>query len=322
MDKTIEYTDDISLKTIDKQLGGDQVVSQKNYSRLFEPRFSVSQLGISRQELLTWKQKGLIPGDTSLEGGGWTRVNFFEFCWIRMIAELRKMGVPLDVIKKLSIHILEPDTETFISMLNAAVAPENRQSFPLKNATPEIISEIMNSMPDFFANYLKKNFNRLVQLVLKELIISSDLVLFITLDGEYLIVGSGAEKQEGFTDAYNKILSQPFYSLPISLILDGFYNSDKIKVSEKATMLHLSENEVKVVGFLRKEGVKEVRVKMNAQNGTGITLIEVVEEKNINEMKNKVEKLIQKGKFQNFRVYIANGNVIHIEETTQHKVKS
>lgn len=321
MENTFNYIDDISIEKINELLVSNPNLLYKNYSRLFEPRFSVSQLGISRQELLTWKQKGLIPGDDSSEGI-WTRVNFFEFCWIRIIAELRKMGVPLPIIKKLSTHILEPDTNTFMEIINLSIKPENAALFPFKNIKIEEFNDMVKGMPDFFVNYLRKNFNRLVQLILRYLIVGGDFRLFITLDGEYLVVGSGMEQQEGFNDAYNEVLSSPFYSLPINLILDGLYKSDKIKISEKSTLLHLSENEVNVITYLRQEGVKEVRVKMNAQNGAGIALIEVVEEKNINDMKSKVEKLLQKGKYQNIRMFIANGNIVLFEETTQIKVNA
>ena len=122
MNKTFNYIDDISLQAIDQQLISNPDLLHKKYSRLFEPRFSVSQQGISRQELLTWKQKGLIPGETS-SNGVWTRVNFFEFCWIRIIAELRKMGVPIGIIKKLSNQIFEPDTDAFMGILKTAIKP-------------------------------------------------------------------------------------------------------------------------------------------------------------------------------------------------------
>src|SRR5688572_3290859 len=74
-------------------------------SELLDKEFTSKQLGISYRKISNWDLEGLIPFD--LPSGKWHSFSFMEACWIKVIFELRKFGLPISAIKKLKDEIVQ-----------------------------------------------------------------------------------------------------------------------------------------------------------------------------------------------------------------------
>jgi tRNA A-37 threonylcarbamoyl transferase component Bud32 len=101
--------------------------------------------------------------------------------------------------------------------------------------------------------------------------------------------------------------------------LDEFYENPRIKETHIQDIFRLTEKEAKILELLRKKGVKEVRVRLG-DKGKGILMVEVVEEKNINSVKDKIRAILDKEKVQNIRISTFEGNLLLFEETTKMKL--
>lgn len=67
------------------------------YSRLENTEFSIKATGQPYRVINNWDSKNLLS-DTRLNPQGWRKFNWFELTWVKMIAEMRRFGLGLDVI--------------------------------------------------------------------------------------------------------------------------------------------------------------------------------------------------------------------------------
>jgi hypothetical protein len=60
-----------------------------------------------------------------------------------------------------------------------------------------------------------------------------------------------------------QFLNKPFISVPLHTLLDEFYTNPKIKIEDQRKIYNLTTQESKVLDLLRKENIKEIRIKLN-----------------------------------------------------------
>ena len=114
-------------------------------------------------------------------------------------------------------------------------------------------------------------------------------------------------------------LNSPYISIPLHTILDEFYTNPKIKTNLKKSITSLTDQEYAVVELLRKDGIKEIRIRLNKKN-KGQILIEIVELKELEMMKDKVKKLLGNERFKSIKINIENGSLVLYEEITKIKL--
>ena len=287
---------------------------------LYAPRFSVAQLNVKRQEMTYWKREGIIDvkqSDSLVRE--WVRVNFFEYTWLRLVAALRKLNLPAKAILKLKSHLSVITDQEIKDLLNLSfeqfesISPKSQ----LRNDYErEIVQE---NYPTEFLEFFKEKFTPFNILVLNLMAERRHINLLVDEDGncEYFMPDTFKEmvKDEKLLNFLNK----PFISVPLHSLLDEFYTNPKIKIDDQKKIYNLTTQESKVLELLRKENIKELRIKLNNKD-CGVILIEVVEEKNVGPVYDKVKQLLESGKFSNITLKQENGVLRLYEEVTKYKI--
>ncbi len=309
----------INTQWLETQLANEPIELMKLFDGLFEPRFSVAQMGITRQELLYWIKKNVLEPEESDEKRSWVRVNFFEYCWIRLVVQLRKINMPLESIAMLKDTISFMDEDTIKQLIyqghnevkNNPIADKVKKELPID----DVITHQLPLVIKIFKKYLTP-FNLLVILLMIE---RRHLNLLVNYEGKYVLLAPECLAQTVLTNELVIFLNSPYVSVPIHSLLDEFYINPSIKVSVQKEIFNLTKQEAKVLELLRTEGIKEIRIRL-ANKSKGQIIIETVEEKPIAELEKQVQGLIKKGKFQNIRLYAEDGHLLLYEETNKMKV--
>ena len=287
---------------------------------LYAPRFSVAQLNVKRQEMTYWKREGIIDvkqSDSLVRE--WVRVNFFEYTWLRLVAALRKLNLPAKAILKLKSHLSVITDQEIKDLLNLSfeqfesISPKSQ----LRNDYErEIVQE---NYPSEFLEFFKEKFTPFNILVLNLMAERRHINLLVDEDGncEYFIPDTFKEMVED--EKLLNFLNKPFISVPLHSLLDEFYTNPKIKIDDQKKIYNLTTQESKVLELLRKENIKELRIKLNNKD-CGVILIEVVEEKNVGPVYDKVKQLLESGKFSNITLKQENGVLRLYEEVTKYKI--
>jgi hypothetical protein len=287
---------------------------------LYAPRFSVAQLNVKRQEMTYWKREGIIDvkqSDSLVRE--WVRVNFFEYTWLRLVAALRKLNLPAKAILKLKSHLSVITDQEIKDLLNLSfeqfesISPKSQ----LRNDYErEIVQE---NYPSEFLEFFKEKFTPFNILVLNLMAERRHINLLVDEEGncEYFMPDTFKEMVED--EKLLSFLNKPFISVPLHSLLDEFYTNPKIKIDDQKKIYNLTTQESKVLELLRKENIKELRIKLNNKD-CGVILIEVVEEKNVGPVYDKVKQLLESGKFSNITLKQENGVLRLYEEVTKYKI--
>ncbi len=287
---------------------------------LYAPRFSVAQLNVKRQEMTYWKREGIIDvkqSDSLVRE--WVRVNFFEYTWLRLVAALRKLNLPAKAILKLKSHLSVITDQEIKDLLNLSfeqfesISPKSQ----LRNDYErEIVQE---NYPTEFLEFFKEKFTPFNILVLNLMAERRHINLLVDEDGncEYFMPDTFKEMVDD--EKLLNFLNKPFISVPLHSLLDEFYTNPKIKIDDQKKIYNLTTQESKVLELLRKENIKELRIKLNNKD-CGVILIEVVEEKNVGPVYDKVKQLLESGKFSNITLKQENGVLRLYEEVTKYKI--
>jgi hypothetical protein len=90
---------------------------QNLISNLRKREFSISEAGVSSRVFNFWMQKEIIniPKDFSSK---WTKLNFIDYVWLCMVRDLREIGLPIEVIKKIKEQVFIEMTVQFDQLLS------------------------------------------------------------------------------------------------------------------------------------------------------------------------------------------------------------
>lgn len=283
---------------------------------LFLPRFSVGQTGISRQELQYWRKNGLIESVEKNDTRSWVKVSFFEYCWLKLIAEMRDLFIPIEQIKKVKDALFSFDIEAFNERAKLSFA-ELKKSGDLNDELLELIQTSENE-PELYKEAYK-HYTVFIMILLELIVKNNPASLVIDKTGNCKLILLNEHFPLERLPELVSLFDESFTAIKINNLLDEFYSNPRIKENHFKEIFKLTDKEVKVLALLRKEAIKEVRVRMG-EKGKGIVMVEVVEEKNINSVKEKIKAILDKEKVQNIRISNFEGNLLLFEETTKIKL--
>jgi len=287
--------------------------------RLFEERFSLRQIGIERQEMQYWRANGIINiNETSTDERVWTKVSFFDLCWLRMVDEMRKMGVSIEVIKKLKDYFYSID-DVVVDAIVEEMLKAPSYSMLVRSVGEDAAREFINDLPQF-TNMLKGHFTHLILLTLGMLDNNSPMYLIIAPgEGPEVIVLNELSRDEiDFSEYFLK--GRSFYTIYLNPIIDGFFENQKVKEEDLQQMFRLSKKEKEIIKFLRKENVKELKIKFDPTKKKGIVMVELTEIKDLSSTEKNLHSLLEKGKFKQIKIQAEGTRLMFIEETTKIKL--
>lgn len=306
---------------LEKQLSDNPEKMFAFFEQLQAPRFSVSQMGISRQELLYWKKLGVLvlPEPESTEKRVWNKVNFYEYCWLQLVVKLREMNMPVEVIAKLRNTMFDDNDDFFKRLF------QELNKFQLDNPAVQKVrkeydlANLFEHMPPWFFNTFKKLFSPFNLIILRLMTDRTPMNILVKYDGDCILINEDSFKKAELISLFFEFIQQPFVNIPLADLLDGFYSSDAIKSKDKKAIFNLTDRELKVLELLRTEGIKEIKIRLT-ENQRGQILIETLEQKSLPQLETRIASMLKKNEFQNIRLYAEKGHLLLFEETKKIRI--
>lgn len=285
---------------------------------LLEPIFSISALNLTRQELNQWKAEGLIKSNDS-ELREWVRVNFFDFIWLKMIDIMRQSKIPFTTIHKLKKEFFEIDDQELRYLLSNAYK-QGKDEIPKGEVMNLIEKEVVSQdYPPAVMALFKRYFPPFNLFIFGLMIERSPISILVNAYGQTVYLNPNQLAKTNVTEALVAFLSKPFIGVPMHTLLDEFYDNPKIKLAEQQQVCNLTKLETKVLGLLRKENIKEIRIRFNQQL-RGEIIIEHVNYVNPGMLLKNVQDILQRGKYSTIKIVQEDGHLKIFEEVIKEKV--
>lgn len=285
---------------------------------LLEPIFSISALNLTRQELNQWKAEGLIKSNDS-ELREWVRVNFFDFIWLKMVDILRQSKIPFTTIHKLKKEFFEIDEQELKYLLSNAYK-QGKDEISKGPVMDFLESEVvLRDYPPAVIALFKRYFPPFNLFIFGLMIERSPISILVNEDGQTFYLKPNQLTKTNVTEALVAFLSKPFIGIPMHSLLDEFYDNPKIKIAEQQQVCNLTKLETKVLGLLRKENIKEIRIRFNQQL-RGEIIIEHVNYVNPGMLLKNVQDILQRGKYSTIKIVQEDGHLKIFEEVIKEKI--
>jgi hypothetical protein len=284
---------------------------------LLEPKFTLKQANIRKQDLSYWKREGLFENRLGAEGREWTRMCFFDYMWLRLVVELRKVNIPVKSIAQLRRQLFEIDDETLRMMVQQEVKLAQDGPFP-----QTMVSEFdaaFNKQPEVFLTLLKRYFSLFARMVLGIMLQRQRLTLTFTPEGVFNFSFPDNIAGEEQMDQYFSLSDQAYVSIPLHRLLDEFYENPHIASKDCQRIFGLTPSELKIFEAIRQEGNLEVRIKLKPDKG-GFLLMETIHQIDPEKSIQSIERIIKKGGYQNIEIKTERGAIRVFEIVTKEKI--
>ena len=267
---------------------------------VFSSEFTIKDIGISHRWITHWEKEGLLINPKTEKNEKWRRFNTFEFVWLRLIVEMRKFNISLDVIRKLK-KITDPLDEVMkayqtIARILAETASDSGASIPKEYYELSVFEKMVLDISIFKTNY----------------------VILVNLKGEYC----------PFIEEYlvetlkNPLLLQAFRENHISISFSGIIN-DLFKASSEESLLTtysmISKKEKKVLELLKQDDLVHAEIVYDKDHK--IDLLRLKTHEKIDIHSRVKDNIIKKG-YQSITVKTADSHVVHCEKVITHKLNN
>jgi uncharacterized protein YnzC (UPF0291/DUF896 family) len=287
---------------------------------LLEPIFSISALNLTRQELNLWKAEGLIKSnDSGLRE--WVRVNFFDFIWLKMVDIMRQSRIPFPAINKIKKEFFEINDADLRQLLSNSFN-QGRGEIPDSEVMNLVQKEVVaQDYPPAVIALFKRYFPPFNLFVFGLMIDRNPIDILVNAEGETVYLIPAQLYQTVVSENLLAFLSKPFIGVPMHTLLDEFYDNPKIKLAEQQQVCNLTKLETRVLALLRKENIKEIRIRFNKQL-KGEIIIEQVNYIDTNMLLKNVHQILERGKYSTIKIVQEDGHLKIFEEVIKEKVKN
>lgn len=313
---------DFNLSAVNQKFGNDLQVFFDDFEAFSKREFTLSEakIDLDRKTLYHWKKAGLLPFSGSPKKAGenktWGRFSFIELCWLRMLIDLRALGIGLEKLQNMKqkffpddfidVFFSKPvDTSLINPALRIALEEKNLLENGVLKITPEIRAQFEQVQFSFFSCMLYS--------------------LMLTR-GNYVIVGIGIDKYEiinlndilvdpktGLLDVYNLLSNENTFFISIKKIVADLSNTHNHfdTGTRLGQMMSIGAVE-KINELFMSNAVKEVTIKVD-NNGTKTVYVK----RNIGkeDFEKEVRRITKKGNYCDVMIKTRDGNVQYFEHT-------
>ena len=280
---------------------------------LFERRFTLKHANIKKQELAYWKKEGLFEMSIVSEDREWTRFHFFDYVWLKLVSELRKVNMPVKEIAKVK--------QQFFSLSDDDIKTRLTQGISEAPNHPKIISddEIADVKHDGFKHMVlmfRKYFLPFNEFVLGLIFNRTRFNLLVNFNGEIGWFDTEViNKPDVFRD-FLSFIDHTHVSIPIHRLLDEFYSSPDIKLKDIQQVFQLTKTEIKLFEIIRTEGITEVKIKLEPDKG-GYILIETVHREDTEKTLLQLERIVKKEGYKDITIKTEGTSICLFEVRTK-----
>lgn len=281
---------------------------------LTEPRFLISELGVSARDATYWDKQGILPETKGI--GARRKYDLVQSIWIKLIQQLRSFGVPISLIKKVKDELLNFNIN-LTSLFETPKVKEVIQAIIEAGGYDGKLEDIINS--GNIKNLLKDESIDLFKTIIKSIVIFRKPISILVLKEGQII--PYAPEQHNYKNEFNETIKEALNKPHISLSITTAYSELVQDWSSKPFFEEislLSTKEIEIFNAIREPNLKSVKIKYS---GGEIDLMEVVKNEKISTDKKFLEVISSNG-FHTITVKSRNGNIVHYENAQMRKIKS
>ena len=232
---------------------------------------------------------------------------------------MRQFKIPFTTIHKLKKEFFEIDEQELKYLLSNAYK-QGKEEISKGPVMDFLESEVvLRDYPPAVIALFKRYFPPFNLFIFGLMIERSPISILVNADGQTVYLNPNQLAKTNVTEALVAFLSKPFIGVPMHTLLDEFYDNPKIKLAEQQQVCNLTKLETKVLGLLRKENIKEIRIRFNQQL-RGEIIIEHVNYVNPGMLLKNVQDILQRGKYSTIKIVQEDGHLKIFEEVIKEKI--
>jgi DNA-binding transcriptional MerR regulator len=271
-----------------------------------KPNYTISDLNISPRDATYWDKQGILP---TVKGPGMRRkYDIPQSIWIKLIQQMRSLGIGLTTIKKLKNNLLDPGDDIFsicteeeLKKIISTLQPK----FDITNNVDELISDLRENAPTLF-----------ISIVIATIIFREATICLVNKDGEFILLNSN--KYEMLVNSYvefAEFVAKPHFCISISEAYKSLVNEWSTHSSFEKTPL-LSKTELSILETIRKPNVSSINIRFK-EGEPYLIEIDNLQEVSIEQ---RFLDVITKNGFQKISITTQNGKIVHFENKIQMKL--
>ena len=272
---------------------------------LLKRLFIGTDTGPSYRVLNHWGNVGLIDEHRE-EGQRWRRFTFVEFIWVRMIDEMRKVGLPVEVIKTVKASLFQPASIVDLDMHLRSIyagggAKEDREAMEAE----------MRDKFDGGPEDQEVGGNWLQHLIMSTIVKRCPVVLVVFTDGSLFAI----HEEPGFfmtPEQLDRLTFETHVRVPVTGIIKEFLRGGL--AIERMGDLHILEpNEQTVLGIIHSGQYESVTVNFKDKK------MRSLEMRQSQDVKQRIVDVLAAGKYQDIAIVQHEGQVTKIENTIKYR---
>lgn len=267
-----------------------------------EPLFALKDTGIAYRNINHWDSQGLLRTQRQ-EEGKWRRFSFVDYVWLRIVNNLRNLGIPIFLITRLK-------EEVFTDLSIGAVVD-------FYKANPEIIEKLPEEQRTELMLYLNgkgsKSEEEAVGITLFELLICETIINKVPVSLLLFEDGSFMPWYEGATEIYtredlDKKMFDTHVTVSLSKLIKEFLVDEKsVFVLPKLPIFET--NEVKLLEMISSGEYQTITINYKNKKIKSVELVKA------QDVKKKIVDIITENAYQDILIRTHKGMITTIKNT-------
>ncbi len=304
-----------NLSEVEQQLSENSHLIPEIMEKFFTRDLSITDadIGVDRKLLYSWKKHELLP--FAQKEKTWGRFSFVEVCWLKLLLELRSVGVGLNKLREVKDFFFPENfanqffTKSETEFPNKELEKNIKEKIEFKDGKPVFENEHLDILKE-------ASFSLFTSFLLATILTRSNYCICIDSNGKIDAVD------------LNALLNDPIGNLqPLFEHLSNntvvFVNLKKIIADLSGTHEHfsqnlgfgalMSENSISTLKqlFLNNK-IDEITIRVNQ---SGRPIVRVKKYQSFDQLKKEVEGLKKKGTFKDMLIKTRDGGIQHFETT-------
>ncbi len=278
--------------------------------RLLQKSFVGTDTGVPYRSINHWETAGLIDDDRGV-GQRWRRFSFVEFIWIRMIDEMRKVGLPMEAIKVVKDSLFQPADIVDLDLHLRSIYQAGGKQAPIQGEGRKAMEEDMRGR--FSGGYEKQQVsgNWLQHLILSSIVKRCPVVLVVFTDGTPFAIH---EEPNYFIlpEYLDRLSFETHARIPVTGIIKEFLSGDQA-IERMGDLQILEPNEQTVLRIIHSGLYDSVTVNFKDQK------MKSLEMRQSQVVTRKIVDVLAAGKYQDISIVQHEGQITKIENTIKYK---
>ncbi len=290
-----------SIFSLDKYYGSSNLESVVElYERLTTPLFFIKEINLPYRNVIHWDRQGLLGLNRENESE-WRKYSFVDFVWLKMISELRQIGVSLSAIQHVKNTLHQK-----VSFDWLAEALRQRPDLVEKLPDEEVKSKLNNDLSSHeYAGEVS-----VLALMIVEVILKKELVAVVVYpDGNNLIWYEHKKEYYTSEELSKKMLDSHAY-VSVNRIINNFLSDPKLDIYlPKLNML--GEEEKYLLEHIASGKYESITI--NFKNSK-MKSLELTKQQ---DTRRKIVDVLSEGAYQDIVVKTHKGMVTKIQNTVK-----